>query len=170
MITNTGNEPITEVSFSIGDNIDSCYQNLQDRGFNIVEGDIRIGSGKKFVAIGYKRGTSNFPITNIIGFLSDHREDSTIYENGYEYRMIRDGNGNGDIHKGSGGVDLYFYYTNNIYCGTPIKDLIFASYPKKKRSTAEVVKNCSRSIRQGELDVNARRGSKTPFNYIFIVR
>ena len=162
--------PITHISFAIGNNINSCYDNLSKRGFNFVEGDIRIGAGKKYVAIGYKRLQNYYPITNIIGFLSQKREPQGIYENGIEYHMIIDENSNGDIHKGSGGSFLYLYYTNNIKVGSPIREIIFVSYPKKRTNKLEVVQNYSKSRRQGDLDINAERGKKTPFNYIIIKR
>ena len=163
------NNPITHISFEIGNKINICYDNLLKRGFDYVEGDIRNGSGKKFVAIGYKRLSNCYPITNIIGLLSKNREPQSIIEKGIQYDMILDGKGNGDIHKGSGGSDLYLYYTNNINAGSPIREIIFSSYPQKKTSKIEAVQNCSKSRRQGDLDINAERG-KTPFNYIIIIR
>ena len=172
MIMNTpgADHPITEVTFEIGNDLESCYKSLINRRFEVIDGDIRVGGGKKYVALGYKKGTSNFPITNIIGFLSNNKEETTIYENGYEYKMIQDGNKNGDIHKGSGKENLYLYYTTSQFAGSPIQRLIFASYPRKKISNMEVVQNFSRSLRQGDLDINAKRGGSTPFNYIIIIR
>ena len=169
-INKNANNPITEVSFEISDDLKSCYRKLRERDFEIVEGDIRRGAGKKYCVLGYKRGTSYFPITDIIGFLSNYKEGYSIRENGFEYRMIKDGNNNGDIHKGSKGEDLYLYYTTDQNVGTPIKELIFASYPDRKSSKMEVVQNYSGSLRGGDLDINAKRGSKTPFNYIIIIR
>ena len=133
-----------------------------------MDGDIRQGAGGKFVALGYKKGTNNYPITNIIGFLSKEKEDSTIYENGYQYAMIKDGSGNGDIHKGSKGEFLFLYYTNDIRVGMPIKGLIFTSLKHAKTDNKECVQNYSGSLKNGNLDINAKRGG--PFNYIIIIR
>ena len=47
--------PISEITFKIGDNINSCYENLTKRGYSKVEGDLRVGGRGKFVALGYKR-------------------------------------------------------------------------------------------------------------------
>ena len=162
--------PITTISFSISKkSIDECYQMLQNRGFSHVEGDIRTGAGKKYVALGYKRDQYLYPITNILGFLSDKSQPETIYENGIEYTKICDDKGNGDIHKGSGGSDLYLYYTRDNRIGKPpIRELIFASYLQKKTSRIEVVQNYSRSKRSGDLDINAERAH--PYNYIIVIR
>ena len=60
--------PISEITFKIGDNINSCYENLTKRGYSKVEGDIRVGGRGKFVALGYKRVnyTCEKYISNII--------------------------------------------------------------------------------------------------------
>ena len=164
------NNPITEISFEIGNDLNSCYKKLSERGFDIVEGDIRKGAGGKYCALGIKRGTSNYPIRDIIGFLTNNKEGFSIIENGHEYKMIKDGNNNGDIHKGSKGEDLYLYYSIDQTIGTPIKEIVFTSFPNRKASKMEVAQNYSGSLRNGDLDINARRGKKTPFNYIIIIR
>ena len=46
-----GKPPITEVTFEIGDDIQSCYSRLQSRGFKVIDGDIRQGGGGKFACI-----------------------------------------------------------------------------------------------------------------------
>ena len=88
--------PITEVSFSIDNKIEDCYKNLQTRGFSIVEGNIRMGTDKKCVALGYKRlkddinNPSSVYITNILGIVTNEKMPNQIYENGVEYYLITD--------------------------------------------------------------------------------
>ena len=163
-----GKPPITEVTFEIGDDIQSCYSRLQSRGFKVIDGDIRQGWGGKFAALGYRRTPNKYPITNIIGFLSKDKPQQTIYEYGYPYMMIQDGNGNGDIHKGSKGDFLQLYYTCDPNVGMPIKELIFQSFKQEKNDMRECVQNYSGSLKKGDLDINAKRGGS--FNYIFISR
>ena len=45
--------------------------------------------------------------------------------------MVRDQEGYGDINRGSGGKFVFLYYTTDTYAGQPIRDLIFASFPKQ---------------------------------------
>ena len=167
--------PISELTFKINDkNIDACYENLWNRGYNKVEGDIRSGGKGKFVALGYKRAmsTNDKYITNIIGVVSKSEMPMTIYENGAEYMMVLDDNGNGDINKGSGGFFIYFYYTlNDRYMADPIKDLSLQSSKNKlNNNNVEVVNNGMNSEKEGPLDINVGRGGSSPFNYILIIR
>ena len=161
--------PITSISFSIsGKNIRECYNILSYRGFTYIDGDLRTGAGRKYAALGYKREEGKDPITNILGYLSDDDTPQTITEDGLEYEKITDEKGNGDIHKGSGGSDLYLYYTRDRR-KKPIKDLIFTTILHKKRDENEVVQHCHKSKRSGNLNINAERSS-SKFNYIVISR
>ena len=168
--------PITEISFSIDNKIEDCYKKLQIRGFTIVEGNIRMGSDKKCVALGYKRliGDINNPssvyITNIIGIVTTEKMPNQIYENGVEYYMITDENLNGDINKSSGGFDIYLYYTYEKMVNSPIKELIFTSYREQITPHVDSIKNASISLKSGILDINVGRGKKAGYNYIFIIR
>ena len=168
--------PITEVSFSIANKIEDCYKNLQTRGFTVVQGNIRMGTDKKCVALGYKRliGDINNPssvyITNIIGIVTKEKMPNQIYENGVDYYMITDENLNGDINKSSGGFDIYLYYTYEKMVNGPIKELIFASYREPINPHVETIKNASISLRSGILDINVARGVKAGYNYILIIR
>ena len=162
--------PIIDISFSIGDKLEDCYSNLQARGFSYVEGDIQIKGGSKYVALGYKRGKEKAPITDIIGIIEEKKVDyETIYENGIEYKSITDGKNNRDIHKGSGGNFLGLYYTRDEIKGSPIKELIFASYTQKLTSKIEVVQNAETNKSKGNLNLNDGR-NKNIFNYIIIIR
>ena len=78
--------PITEITIHIDDSFEACYGNLWNRGYNRVEGDIRVGGKGKFVALGYKRVLSTYDryISNIIGVVSETTMPMTIYENGVE--------------------------------------------------------------------------------------
>ena len=169
-MTPQGYAYITKVSFAISKNgIDQCYSDLENRGFIKVDGDIRTGGKKKYVALGYKKENDS-PITDIKGVISDSYAGDEFTIGNTIYRMIRDHDGNGDINKGSGGKFLHLYYTTDKYAGNgqPIKDLIFSSFPKAINSSKEVVKNAPKSLRSGDLDINAFRGG--PFNYIFVIR
>ena len=162
--------PIIDISFAIGDDIKDCYSNLQRRGFTYVEGDIQIKGGQKFVALGYRRGIEKEPITDIIGVIeSKEIEYETIYENAIEYRYITDDKKNCNIHKGSGGNFLGLYYTRDETKGSPIKELIFVSYPQKLTSKIEVVQNANTNKIQGNLNLNEGRRNER-FNYIIIIR
>ena len=108
------------------------------------------------------------PITDIKGVISDPIEEDEFTIDSITYKMIRDNYGNEDINKGSGGKFIFLYYTTDIFAGQPIKDLIFTSYPKQINITKEVVQNAKKSLRSGDLDINAFRGGS--FNYIFVIR
>ena len=166
--------PITEITFHIDDSIEACYGNLWNRGYNRVEGDIRVGGKGKSVALGYKRAFSTYDryISNIIGVVSETTMPMTIYENGVEYFMVMDESGNGDINKGSHGLYIYLYFTlSDRYYANPIKDLILQSNKNKlNNNNVENINNCSTSIKQGPLDINVGRGGSSPFNYILIIR
>ena len=166
--------PITEITFHIDDSVEACYGNLWNRGYNRVDGDIRVGGKGKFVALGYKRALSTYDryISNIIGVVSETTMPMTIYENGVEYFMVTDEFGNGDINKGSHGFYIYFYFTlSDRYLANPIKDLILQSNKNKlNNNNVETINNCSTSIKQGPLDINVGRGGSSPFNYILIIR
>ena len=178
MSSNKNTQPIYKITFQIGDNLSECYQKLTDRGFTKVEGDIRIGGGGKFCALGYKRikeGTNNpyfYYITNILGVVSDIQMPYFIYENSIKYTMIIDKNDNGDINKGSEGFYIYLYYTTNEHLLlNSIKDLVFISLKEKVNSKAEMIQNAAtNSIKNGILDINVGRGGSSPFNYIIIIR
>ena len=160
---------ITDISFSIGYNINSCYDTLSKMGYRPIQGDIRQGAGRRFCAIGIKRffETQKKPITNIIGIVSWSNQPQKIKEDGIEYTLITDNRNNGDIHKGSGGNYLHFYYTKDTRAGKPIRDISVGSYPHPLSCDMEVV-NHSKISGNGALDINTGRGG--PFNYIFIFR
>ena len=103
---------LSDISFSISDNLNDCYDELTKRNFLFIEGDIRQSMGKKFCALGIKKENTANPITNIIGIVSENREPYSIIEDGHLYKMIIDQNGNRDINKDSGGYYLYLilYY------------------------------------------------------------
>ena len=163
-------QPIIDVSFSIGETIKDCYSNLSKRAFTYVEGDIQMKGGNKFVAMGYKRGVDKSPITDIIGVIQDKNTgENIIYEDGIEYTIITDDNKNRDIHRGSGGNYLCFYYTRDELKGSPIKEIIFATYPQKISSNIEVVQNSSLSKYRGDLNINEGRNTNQ-FNYIILIR
>ena len=107
------------------------------------------------------------PITNIIGIVSWSNQPQKIKEDGIEYTLITDNRNNGDIHKGSGGNYLHFYYTRDTRAGKPIRDISVGSYPHPLSCDMEVV-NHSKISGNGALDINTGRGG--PFNYIFIFR
>ena len=160
---------ITDISFSIGYNINTCYNTLSKKGYRPIQGDIRQGAGRRFCAIGIKRffETQKKPITNIIGIVSWSNQPQKIKEDGIEYTLITDNRNNGDIHKGSGGNYLHFYYTRDTRAGKPIRDISVGSYPHPLSCDMEVV-NHSKISGNGALDINTGRGG--PFNYIFIFR
>ena len=160
---------ITDISFSIGYNINTCYNTLSKKGYRPIQGDIRQGAGRRFCAIGIKRffETQKKPITNIIGIVSWSNQPQKIKEDGIEYTLITDNRNNGDIHKGSGGNYLHFYYTKDKRAGKPIRDISVGSYPHPLSCDMEVV-NHSKISGNGALDINTGRGG--PFNYIFIFR
>jgi len=167
-MTPQGYSYITEVTFAsacLG--INPCYSELEKRGYTKVQGDIRAGGGKKFVALGYKKENKK-PITDIKGVISDSKEDIELIEGEIIYEMIQDGELNGDINKGSGGKYLYLYSTTDPAAGKPIKDLIFASYSTEITTEKDLVKNASKSLRKGYLDINSYRAPA--YNYIFLVR
>ena len=160
---------ITDISFSIGYNINTCYNTLSKKGYRPIQGDIRQGAGRRFCAIGIKRffETQKKPITNIIGIVSWSNQPQKIKEDGIEYTLITDNRNNGDIYKGSGGNYLHFYYTRDTRAGKPIRDISVGSYPHPLSCDMEVV-NHSKISGNGALDINTGRGG--PFNYIFIFR
>ena len=162
--------PITSISFRIGDDIDTCYNKLMDDGYDYIEGDIRWTCGGKFCAIGIKN-FSRFngpPITNIIGTISKVREPNEITQDGCRYKMIIDNEMNGDINRGSCQAYLYLYYTTDYCNKSPIKDLIYATYKHKKSSNQEVVQNSERSEKKFDLDLCA--GLSENYGYIYIIR
>ena len=160
--------PIIDISFAIGENLKDCYSNLTKRGFSYVQGDIQNKGGNKYVSLGYKRGIDEDPITDIIGIVQENNtKKEIINQNGIEYKNIVDHNNNRDIHKGSGGNFLGFYYTRDKSKGDPIKELIFVCYPQKLSSTTiEVVQKYNS---KGNLNINEGR-NKEIFNYIIIIR
>ena len=163
--------PIIDISFAIGDNLKDCYSNLKNRGFSYVEGDIQLKGGSKFVALGYKRGSDKEPITDIIGVLQDNNpKKEIISQDGIEFKNVVDKNNNRDIHKGSGGNFLGFYYTRDKSRGDPIKELIFVCYPQKLSSnTLEVIQSAHSNKVLGNLNINEGR-NKDNFNYIIVIR
>ena len=166
--TPQGFEYITEVTFSISKTgIKECYQELETRGFNLVNGDIRVGGRKKYVALGYKKEIQS-PITNIIGIVSYKQKKGDLIVGSTNYTMIKDQNFNGDINKGSGGSYLYLYYTTDTNAGKPIKDLTFGSYSEQLSNQKDVVQNAPESAKSGNLDINSFRGNR--YNYIFMKR
>ena len=168
IMTPQGYSYITEVTFAsayLG--INDCYSELEKRGFTKVDGDIRVGGGKKYVALGYKKENKK-PITDIKGVISNSKEDLELIEGNIIYEMIQDEEFNGDINKGSGGKYLYLYYTTDPAAGQPIKDLIFASYPQEINTPKDLVKNATKSLRSGYLDINSYRAPS--YNYIFLIR
>ncbi len=168
IMTPQGYTYITEVTFaSAYFGINDCYSELEKRGFTKVEGDIRAGGGKKFVALGYKKENKK-PITDIKGVISNSKEDIELTEGNIIYEMIQDEEFNGDINKGSGGKYLYLYYTTDPAAGQPIKDLIFASYSQEIKSQKDLVLNATKSLRSGYFDINAYRAPS--YNYIFLIR
>lgn len=169
-------EYITSVSFFLSDSIDLSVEKLNYYGFKEVEGDIRNGAEDLVCILGCKYEKNKPFITNIIGSVSDDEEPEVIYENGIKYMAIKDPLNNSDIHKGSDGNFLCFYYTNDPKAGKPIKNL-------RTESTNEVLKYpniVKYSMRKTSynkpcepLDCNRGRNSlfaKTPQNYIFIER
>ena len=167
-MTLQGYSYITEVTFQIcKEGIDKCYEELGKRGFTKVDGDIRVGGRKKYVALGYKK-ENQYPITDIKAIISNSIAAEQFTIGNTIYKMIKDKDYNGDINRGSGGVFIFLYYTTDPYAGQPIKDLIFASYPHKINTTKDVVKNAPESIGSGYLDINHGRGSS--YNYIFLIR
>ena len=76
--------PITDITFRIGNGINKCYNDLIKDGYEYIDGDIRDTCGGKFCAIGVKKynGNSGAPITNIIGTLSKGREPLEIKQDG----------------------------------------------------------------------------------------
>ena len=168
VMTPQGYSYITEVTFQIcQEGIQSCYDKLDKRGFTKVDGDIRVGGRKNYVALGYKKENKP-PITDIKAIISKSKAKEEFLIGNSIYRMIKDRDYNGDINRGSGGVFIFLYYTTDQYAGQPIKDLIFASYPHKINTTKEVVQNAPTSIGYGHLDINHGRGSS--YNYIFLIR
>ena len=163
-------DPIIDISFSIKDQLKDCYSSLSNRAFIYVEGDIQMKGGNKYVALGYKRGVDKAPITDIIGVIQEkNKGENILYEDGIEYINITDEKNNRDIHNGSGGNYLAFYYTRDKSKGRPIKELIFANYREKISSNLEVVQNSSFSKYKGNLNINGGRNPNN-FNYIIIIR
>ena len=160
--------PIIDISFAIEENLKDCYSNLTKRGFSYVQGDIQNKGGSKYVSLGYKRGIEQDPITDIIGIVQENNTGKEIInQDGIEYKNIVDHKNNRDIHKGSGGNFLGFYYTRDKSKGDPIKELIFVCYPQKFSSNAlEVIQKFNS---KGNLNINEGR-NKEVFNYIIIVR
>ena len=172
-------QPITQLSFHIGNDLTKCKNILKIRGFTPLEADIRKGGGHKVVAIGYKKeidikneNNENNYITNILGVVSKEPKPNKIKENENEYNMITDAFGNGDINKGSKGFYIYLYYTKeNLEDHSPITDLIFQSHKKKEEFdlNLEIIKNSpSNSKEKGNFDINCGRGG--PYNYIIVKR
>ena len=168
IMTPHGYSYITEVTFHISKKeLQECYNELHKGGYTKVDGDIRVGGRKNYVALGYKKENKP-PITDIKAIISKSKAKEEFLIGNSIYRMIKDRDYNGDINRGSGGVFIFLYYTTDPNAGQPIKDLIFASYPTKINTTKDVVKNASESIGSGDLDINHGRGG--PYNYIFLIR
>ncbi len=158
---------ITDISFSIDSNVNGCYNTLKGKGYGLIQGNIRKGVGGKTCTLGIKRffNTNKEAITNIIGTVSGSNQPQKIKEDGIEYTLITDNRNNGDIHKGSGGNYLHFYYTKDKRAGKPIRDISVGSYDHALNCEMEVVKHSKKSERTGDLDINTGRAK--PFNYIF---
>ena len=163
---------ITDISFSIDSNVNTCYNTLKGNGYRLIQGDIRQGAGGKVCTLGVKRffETNKEAITNIIGTVSGSNQPQKIKEDGIEYTLITDNRNNGDIHKGSGGNYLHLYYTKDKRAGKNITDISVGSFNHAFRQDfdMEVVNHSKNSKGYGALDLNSGRGG--PYNYIFIFR
>ena len=175
-ITESGKgEYITDISFYLGNSIDLCVAELIYYGYEQVEGDIRKKAGGLFCILGCKYEKNQPSVTNIIGSVSDKEEPAIIYENGIQYKAVKDPLKNSDIHKGSGGNVLFLYYTKDPKAGKPIKRLknLLNISTKVNVKNDNIVKYCTRSTKYNKpfepLDCNRGR-SFTPCNYIFIER
>ena len=168
---------ITSISFYLSNSIDLSIAQLLYYGYEHIEGDIRKDAGGLYCILGCKYEKNQQYITNIIGSVSDKEEPVIIYEDGIKYNAVKDPlNNNADIHKGSGGNFLCFYYTTDPKAGKPIKRLRTLS-TKEILKDQNIVKYCTRKTRYNKpfepLDCNRGRDSiirKTPQNYIFIER
>ena len=49
--------PITDITFRIGNGINKCYDDLIKDGYEYIDGDIRDTCGGKFCALGVKKYT-----------------------------------------------------------------------------------------------------------------
>ena len=169
-------EYITSITFFRGNSIDLCVAQLIYYGYEQVEGDIRKDAGGLFCVLGCKYEKNQPFITNIIGSVSDKEEPVIIYENGIQYNAVKDPLNNADVHKGSGGNFLCFYFTKDPKAGKPIKSLRTLS-TREILKDPNIVKYCSRKNKYNKpsepLDCNRGRDSIirfTPQNYIFLVR
>ena len=170
-------EYITSISFFLSNSIDLSMAQLLYYGYEPVEGNIRKGSGGKYCILGCKYEKNQPYITNIIGSVSDKEEPVIIYENEIKYNAVKDPLNNADIHKGSGGNFLCFYFTKDTKAGKPIKSLRTLSTEEILKDP-NIIKYCTRKTKYNKpfepLDCNRGRGNiitkKTPQNYIFIER
>ena len=169
-------EYITSVTFFLSNSIDLSVSQLIYYGYEQVEGDIRKDAGGMYCILGCKYESNQPCITNIIGSVSDKEEPAIIYENGIQYNAVKDPLNNSDIHKGSGGNFLCFYFTKDPRAGKPIKRLRTLS-TKEILKDPNIVKYCTRKTKYNKpyepLDCNRGRDSiirLTPQNYVFIER
>ena len=169
-------EYITSFSFFLSNSIDLSISQLLYYGYEQVEGDIRKDAGGLYCILGCKYEKNQPSITNIIGSVSDKEEPAIIYENGIQYNVVKDPLNNSDIHKGSGGNFLCFYFTKDPKAGKPIKRLKTLS-TKEILKDPNIIKYSTRKTKYNKpfepLDCNRGRDSIirfTPQNYIFIER
>ena len=182
-IDNTDNidNPITEITFSLGESLDECYNKLKKNNYNIIKGDIRKTCGGKYGVIGIKKSKDykKAPITDIVGIINYENQPDDIKHNGYLYHMVKDLNGNGNIHYEEGGVCLFLYYSTDNK-KRPIKDLKLKSYESERKDSLEVVQKTEKSYKNEikDLDLATMRGfryNKTNpqpanYNYLYIYR
>ena len=169
-------EYVTSVSFYRSSSIDLSMTQLIYYGYEPVEGDIRKDAGGLCCVLGCKFEKNQSPITNIIGNVSEKEEPVIIYENKIKYTAIKDPLNNADIHKGSNGNFLCFYYTRDPNAGRPIKGLRTLT-TNKFLNDPNMVKYCTRSTMYNKpfesLDCNRGRNTlliRTRQNYIIIDR
>lgn len=167
---------ITSLSFYRSNSVDLSVAQLIYYGYDPIDGDIRKDAGGLFCILGCKYEKNQPYITNIIGSVSEKEEPVIIYENGIQYSAVKDPLNNADIHKGSGGNFLCFYYTKDPKAGKPIKKIRTLS-TREFLKDPNIVRYCTRKTKYNKpfepLDCNRGRDSiirLTPQNYIFLER
>ena len=94
--------------------------------------------------------------------------------------MVKDLNGNGNIHYEEGGVCLFLYYSTDNCKKRPIKNLQFKSYESERKDSLEVVQKTEKSYKNDikDLDLATMRGFRynkinpqpANYNYLYIYR
>ena len=177
---NSSNNPIVDITFSLGQSLEFCSNKLKENDYKVIEGDIRESCGGKYGLLGIKKykDCPKCPITNIIGTVSKIVQPEIINENGCDYYVVKDQeNKNGNIHYNESGVLCYLYYTRSEKY-KPIKDLVFCSHDEPRGDKDEVAQNSEKSLRKGDLDLATMRGfqynkrnwNAAKYNYIYIIR